>query len=142
MLNEAFRAEGFKTITFGDPSEVDLNKQNIFPLMHITLEGIDFTSATQTVNIAFAWLDLIYEGKPLDQRSVPDEMSNVSNTEDIFHDLAYRVNRGWLRFVKMNNRAISVEPTLSIDAFYAKGQNKLAGYEASVGFMIEGGDIC
>ena len=137
LLNEKFRAAGFNTIHFTDINEEDLQKQSIFPLMHITLSNRTFADSYEIVTCSIVWADIIYDGKPLDSRTVPDVMSNVTNVEDIFHDLGYRINGAWQKLKRDLDQSIELPETLSINAKYAQGQNKLAVYDAQFEITIQ-----
>lgn len=142
LLNEKFRAEGFNTITFGEPPNIDLAKQSVYPMMHITLVNRSMSYASEVVTCELIFADSVYEGKPLDSRTVNNQMSNVSNTEDIFHDLGYRINRAYQAFYKDLNTIMQVPDSITINADYRMLQNKLAIYEATFEITILGGDVC
>lgn len=131
LLEKNFRAVGFKRITFGDPAQVDLNKEGMYPMMHITLSTVTLGDNSQVLTFDLVWLDILYNGKPLDPRTVKDEMSNISNNLDIFHDISFRINDAFQGFKNELNLLIQVPDALILNALFAKAQNHLAGYEAS-----------
>lgn len=141
LLQDEFKSKGFNTITFGDPSQVDLNKQNIYPLMHMTLQNRTIGEQAEVFTINIVWLDILYFSKDQDQRTVTDTMSQTDNTEDVLHDLGFRINQGW-RSLKRNDTSNELPVDINIQAFYAKGQNRLAGYEAQLLITIVNPDLC
>lgn len=142
IINESFRAEGFRTITWGELQEKDLNKQNIFPLINITLLNRVFRPSTETITVSLFFFDIVYKGKPLDPRTTKNEMSSVDNTEDIFQDLGYRINRAWNGLKLDTNLVAELPDTLTITAHYELAQNGLAAYDCSFEITLQGGDVC
>lgn len=51
------------TVTQGDISEVDLDKQSIFPLAHIIVNNAQFNSTIITYNVTVLFMDVVTEGK-------------------------------------------------------------------------------
>ena len=59
-LKDALIAEPFvNTVTFGSIDDVDLNKQTIFPLSHITVNNTIVGTKTLTFNISILSMDIV-----------------------------------------------------------------------------------
>ena len=59
-LKEILRANGItKTVTFGDLTEVDLNKTTIFPLSHIAFSNVTFSDHILSASIRILCLDIV-----------------------------------------------------------------------------------
>ena len=141
LLFAAFKAEGFNTVTFGTVSETDLDKQNIFPMAHMTLVDRALTGNTDTFNYTLQLLDVI-DFNSLDPRESKNEMGLTNNVEDIFHDLGYRFNRAWLSFRKDVTNIVEVDDSITLTAGYHEAQNYLAGYEATITLTIPNTGDC
>jgi hypothetical protein len=51
------------TVTFGDITEVDLNKQTIFPLSHIMINNVTDNGQTLSYNISVMAMDVVDTSK-------------------------------------------------------------------------------
>ena len=141
LLHDKLKEVGFNTITFGDASEVDLNKQNIFPLCHISLVDRTLNSNNQVSQYQVILLDLVDENN-LDPRESLNDFRLTHNVEDIFHDLSHKFNKAYQGFRKDLDNIVEVTDSVTLTAFYAKAQNKLAGYEATFEITIPTFGIC
>ena len=65
------------TVTFGDIREIDLNKQTIFPLSHVTVNNVQLGSGTMTFNITVLAMDVVHVNK-LEYTDPPN--ADVDNT--------------------------------------------------------------
>ena len=83
-LQEAAIAEPFiNTVTQGDITEVDLNKNTIFPLCHLMLNNVSLTSNSCNLNMSIVLMDLVEfskEPKTSDIRGNNNEL-DVLNTQ-------------------------------------------------------------
>lgn len=141
LLYQALKAQGFKTITFGTVSEVDLNKQNIYPIAHLTFIDRTLTSSTDSFNYSLQLLDII-DVNSLDPRESKNDLRLTNNVEDIFHDLGYKFNRAWLSFKREAYNLADVEDSITLTAGYSEAQNYLAGYEATFNITIPNTGDC
>jgi hypothetical protein len=141
ILHDAIKAEGFNTVTFGDVSAVDLQKQSIYPLCHVTITDVAQTSSIQTISYFITILDLIDENN-LNKRTSENKFRLTSNIEDVFHDLAYRFNRAYQTLKKDTTNVLDTSESISLTAGYAEMQNKLAGYTTTLDITIENSGIC
>jgi len=135
-LAAQLRAAGFNTVTFGDLSEVDLNKQSLFPLAHVVLSSLDLNTSTAVINYDLVVMDAI-DHNTNDPRNETTPFNRTDNVEDVYHDLATKVN------VVVQNyfRSPSVDriegETVSMDAFMYEYENNLAGYLVSIPVLID-----
>jgi len=53
------------TVTFGDLLEVDLSKQSIYPLAHITIQSMTFEEHIMNLALNVVVMDLVDEDKDL-----------------------------------------------------------------------------
>ena len=140
LLEETFRAQGFKKMTFGDSEEIDLDKQTIFPYTHLTLIGTIELGKATTYNFEFASMDL-NDINFIDPRETEDLFSRTDNELDILHDLEYRIARV-LGVLKIDARIFDVTQTINLTVFYFMGKNKLVGYQGNISITIETPGVC
>ena len=92
------------SVTFGDISEVDLNKTTIFPLSHLTITNVTFERSIINFNIALLCLDVVDYNKSnykADNVSNDDIFNGNNNLQDIYNtqlqvvnDIVQSVRRG------------------------------------------------
>ena len=141
VLYNAFIANGFNTVTFGDITQVDLNKQTIFPLCHISLTSSDHTPNTMVLNYEGVIVDAI-DSNNLDPREMLNKFLLTSNIEDVLHDLNYNFAKAIKTLRNNLDDNITIPDTVSIDVRYDEGQNKLAGYYWTLSITMRGNNIC
>ena len=133
-MKEALLEDPFvNTVTMGDIFEVDLNKQDIFPLSHIIINSVTMDSSIHTFNISLLCMDIVDESKdePQDKFIGNDNEQDVLNTQlAVISKLVERLRRGDLN---SDNYQISASPTL--EPFVDRFENKLAGW--TVTFDVE-----
>lgn len=135
LLRDALEAQGFKTITFGEASETDLDKQNIFPYASITLLPITQSRSIEVISYSITILDIVDENNS-DPRTSLNKFGLTNNIEDVFHDLAYKWNKAYQNFVRDTVNIVEVPDELSLEPGYRKSQNKLAGYVITLPITI------
>ena len=52
-----------KTVTYGDITQVDLNKQDMFPLSHIIVNNATLNAGVIQFNITVMSMDLVWQSK-------------------------------------------------------------------------------
>ena len=51
--------EDINTVTYGDLTEVNLNKQDIFPLAHLILNQVTHSERVLTFNVSILFMDVV-----------------------------------------------------------------------------------
>ncbi len=131
---------GFNRITFGDPSEIDNDKNNIMPYAHMVLDGSVMNNSVNVFNYRIAVLDLV-DSNNISPREVLNELTRSDNKEDIFHDLASRVSK-FKSLIRQDVDIIESTEEISLDTISDQGQNALLGYEFAFSITIEAAGIC
>ena len=72
------------TVTFGDLLEVDLNKQTIFPLSHLTVRDVSFSDHVMTFTVNVMALDIVEETKENDKEQV-EPFYGSNNKQDVLN---------------------------------------------------------
>lgn len=122
------------TVTFGDIREIDLNKQTIFPLSHVTVNNVQLGSGTMTFNITVLAMDVVHVNKleyvDPPNADIDNTFYGIDNEQDVLNEQ--------LAVVNLLNQSLS-RSTLRTDQFELTGQgscepftdrfeNKLAGW--------------
>ncbi len=130
------------TVTFGDISEVDLNKTTIFPLSHLTITNVTFERSVINFTIALMCIDIVDYNKEKYDDDVfygNTNLQDVYNTQlQVVNDVVQSVRRGSLFDSKIQ---IIGEP--SATPFQDKYENELAGWGIEIQVsMINDISIC
>lgn len=139
ILYDALKDVGFNTITFGDPNQVNLDKQNIFPLAHLVLVSSARTQNTQAVSYEVVVLDSV-DSNDLDPRQSKNNFRLTTNFEDVWSDLDNRLGEMQQKFVRRQDLVTLDDFTAS--AVRYKAQNILTGWELSLTITIPTIGLC
>lgn len=117
------------TVTFGDLSEVDLNKTTIYPLTHFMLGNTTVTNNTLRITISVLFLDIVDYTKNFNRNDFGDRQTDtnivdVYNTQlQVANDLISHLKRGDLYRDKYQ---LSADPVC--EPFRDRFENELAGW--------------
>tara|TARA_R110000803_G_scaffold63705_4_gene124410 strand:+ start:178 stop:633 length:456 start_codon:yes stop_codon:yes gene_type:complete len=126
-IKEAVSAEPFNNeVTFGNIGDVDLSKQSLFPLSHITVNNATITENLVQHNMTIFFMDLV------DINNAEDASSFLGNdnTQDILNTqltLATRVLRV-LQKADVYREQFEIEGSASCEPFEDRFENHLAGW--------------
>lgn len=121
------------TVTFGDITQVDLNKTTIFPLSHFLLGNTQLTEHTIRVTLSFLFIDVVdyskdFNENDLGNRQDDSNLVDVYNTQmQIANALISDFRRGDLY---RDGYQIVGSPTLS--PFKDRFENDLAGWSTDI----------
>ena len=139
LITEKIKEELLKdinvnTVTTGDLSQVNLGKQDIFPLAHILVNNVTVGEQTLRVNLNIMSMDIVNQSK----EEVVDRFTGNTNEQDILNTQLAVLNkviqvlgRGDLYTDKYQ---LDGEPIC--DPFYDRFENNLAGWNANVDVII------
>ena len=122
------------TITQGDIFRVDLNKQTIFPLVHIIVNNVQFVQNVQQCNISVLAMDIVDISK--------DETENIfdgnDNELDVLNTHLAVLNRMYefLRRGDLYDDKYQVTGTPTCEPFIDRFENKLAGWTMTFDVLI------
>lgn len=129
-------AEPFcNTVTTGSIDDIDLNKQNIFPLSHIIVNNCNVQSNTLIFNISVLAMDIVDESKK--------ETSNIfignDNEQDILNTQLSILNRliALLKRGDLYSNGYQVEGAVNCEPFVDRFENKLAGWAATLDLIVQ-----
>lgn len=123
------------TVTFGDITEVDLNKTTIFPLTHITLGDAVFENNVINFTIQLLCLDIVDYNKNssnFDSFYGNNNLQDIYNTQlNVVNDIIQAARRGDLFDDK-----IQLLGTPSATPFKDRYENELAGWGVEIEFSV------
>jgi len=121
------------TVTTGDIFKVDLSKQTIFPLSHITVNNVSNDDHTQSFNISIMVMDIVNISK----EETTDIFYGNNNELDILNTQLGVINKVTevLRRGALYREGYELNGTVSCEPFYEKSENMLAGWVASFTIM-------
>jgi hypothetical protein len=130
------------TVTTGDISDINLRKQDIFPLAHILINNVTIQEQVLRFNITVLTMDIVNRSKA----QVTDLFTGDNNDQDILNTQLAVINkliqvlkRGGLydgsSSVAQNN-AYQLEGDPSCEPFYDRFDNELAGWSCNMDILI------
>jgi len=139
QLTETIKTELLKdvnvnTCTIGDITDVNLNKQDIFPLSHIIINNVVDEEQVLKFNITVLACDIVNQSKEftVDRFTGNNDVQDILNTQlAVLNRLIQRLRMGTL-YTDMYQ--LDGSPTL--EPFYDRFENQLAGFSATMTVMI------
>ena len=130
QLKDSLIAEPFvNTVTFGNIDDIDLDKQNIFPLSHIMVNNCSVGTSTLTFNISILFMGIvdISNSETTDKFRGNDDEQDVLNTQLA---TAVRIINKLQRGDLFSN-LYQVVDDVTCEPFMDRFENKLAGWTAT-----------
>lgn len=114
-----------KQVTYGDLFEVDLLKQNIFPLAHVGMTGASIRDGVAYVQMSILFLDVVDESKneQIDQFYGNDNENYVINS--MFAAATKTVRE--LQRGNLYRDQFQIEEDVTVEFFSERFEDKLAG---------------
>lgn len=122
------------TVTTGDLYDVNLNKQDIFPLAHIIVNNVVQQEQTLNFNISILAMDIV------DQSKLPteDRFIGNNNEQDILNTQLSVLNKviQVLRMGTLYTDKYQLDGDVICEPFYDRFENQLCGWTATMDIMI------
>ena len=133
IKDELLSSSSIKTMTFGDITDIDLQKQTIFPLAHLIVENVTHTEKT----MQFSMTVLTMEQVDSSNEYVTDLFTGNTNTQDILNTQLKVSNRLVTRLRKgqMYEDGYQLVGDPTCEPFFDRFENVLAGWATS--FTVE-----
>jgi len=139
QLTETIKKElltdiNINTVTTGDISDVNLNKQDIFPLGHIIVNNVVVNEQTLDFNISVLACDVVDQSKDLtlDRFKGNDNVQDILNTQlGVLNKLIQRLRMG-----DLHTDMYQLEGSPNLSPFYDRFENELAGWTATMNIKI------
>jgi len=122
------------TVTTGNLSNVNLQKQNIFPLSHIIVNNVTDTEQTLTFDLSILAMDIVSRSK----LETTDIFEGNNNEQDVLNTQLAVLNKliMILRKGNLHRDKYQLEGNPTLEPFYDRFENELAGWTASVSIVI------
>ena len=134
-LKEHIKKNEFtNTVTTGNIFDVDLNKQTIFPLVHIMTNSLALSENNMSLNVSILFMDLVDESKS----EITDKWLGNSNEEDILNTqltLANRLVSDLLRG-DLYSSLVQTSAPVACEPFVDRFENKLAGWAVTFDVVV------
>jgi hypothetical protein len=129
------------TVTTGDIFDIDLSKQSIFPLAHIIVNSVTLQEQVMSFNITVMAMDIVDESK----EATTDIFRGNNNEQDVLNTQLAVLNKliMVLRRGDLYSDKFQLEGDPTLEPFYERFDNRLAGYAATMDVVIHNDiDIC
>lgn len=122
------------TCTTGDISDVNLNKQDIFPMGHIIINSVTDEEQVLRFNISVLAMDIVNQSKD----KTVDFFRGNNNEQDILNTQLAVLNRliQRLRMGDLHTDMYQLEGNANLEPFYDRFTNMLAGWTATMDIVI------
>jgi oligoribonuclease NrnB/cAMP/cGMP phosphodiesterase (DHH superfamily) len=134
-IKETLALDDFvNTVTYGDIFEIDLNKQDIFPLSHFIVNSATLNGSVWQFNMSLLCMDIVDESK----EDVTDKFLGNDNEQDVLNTQMAVINRllELLRRGDLHTELYQLEGSPQIEAFFDRFENKVAGWTLSFDVLI------
>jgi len=123
-----------KTCTTGDITDVNLQKQDIFPLAHIIVNSVSQEDGVLRFSISVLNMDIVDRSKT----ETTDFFTGNNNEQDILNTQLSVANKliQVLRGGDLHQNGYQLDGSVSLEPFYDRFENEFAGWESSLNVVI------
>jgi hypothetical protein len=142
IKDELLASPSVNTVTYGDITDVDLDKTTMFPLSHILMDSVTYGERVVSFNIQILCADIVDYNKDKSDFELfygNDNLHDVLNTQfEVINRLISKLMRGDLF---EENYQVTTQPTAT--PFKERFSNELAGWSVDMTIDIPNGiSIC
>ena len=122
------------TVTTGDISDINLNKQDIFPLSHIIVNNVVVNEQTLDFNISILSSDIVNQSKleTVDIFTGNNDVQNILNTQlAVLNKVIQKLRMG-----NLHTDMYQLDGSPSLEPFYDRFENQLAGWTATMNIQV------
>jgi len=122
------------TVTTGDITDINLGKQDMFPLSHIIVNNVVVNEQTLDFNISILACDIVNQSKleTTDIFTGNNDVQNILNTQlAVLNKLIQKLRMG-----NLHTDMYQLDGSPSLDPFYDRFENQLAGWTATMNIKI------
>ena len=122
------------TVSIGDISKVNLNKQDIFPLAHMIVNNVTAEEQVLRFNISILACDIVDQSKDI----TTDRFTGNDNEQDILNTQLLVLNKliQKLRMGSLHTDMYQLDGNPSLTPFNDRFENQLAGWSATMTILI------
>lgn len=134
IKTELLQDKNINTVTTGDITDVNLNKQDIFPLGHIIINNVVDEEQVLRFNISILACDIVNQSKEftVDRFKGNNDVQDILNTQlAVLNRLIQRLRKG-----NLYTEMYQLDGSPSLQPFYDRFENQLAGWTATMDVLI------
>jgi hypothetical protein len=134
IKEQLLKDQDINTVSSGDLSQVNLNKQDIFPMAHIIVNNVIIGEQVLRFNISVLAMDIVNQSKEetIDRFTGNDNVQDILNTQlVVLNKLVQLLNRG-----ELHTDMYQLDGDPSLEPFYDRFENELAGWTATMDILI------
>lgn len=122
------------TVTSGDLSQINLQKQDIFPLSHIMVNNVTDEENVLRFNISVLAMDIVDQSK----NATTNIFTGNTNEQDILNTQLAVLNKliQVLRKGDLHRTLYQLDGNPSLEPFYDRFENQLAGWNSTMDILI------
>jgi len=134
IKEELLKDKNINTVTTGDITNVNLNKQDIFPLGHIIINTVTAEENVLRFSITVLAADMVDQSKD----ATVDIFKGNTNEQDILNTQLAVLNRliQRLRKGQLHADMYQLDGSPLCEPFYDRFENQLAGWTATMDVLI------
>ena len=134
IKNELLNNVDVNTVTTGNLSNVNLQKQNIFPLSHIIINSVVDSEQTLSFSLSILAMDIVSRSK----LETTDIFEGNNNEQDVLNTQLAVLNKliMVLRKGTLHRDLYQLVGDPSCEPFYDRFENELAGWTANLDVVI------
>ena len=134
IKNELLSNVDVNTVTTGNLSNVNLQKQNIFPLSHIIINSVVDSEQTLSFSLSILAMDIVSRSK----LETTDIFEGNNNEQDVLNTQLAVLNKliMVLRKGTLHSDKYQLIGDPSCEPFYDRFENELAGWTANLDVVI------
>ena len=134
-IEEQLRSTEFtNTVSIGDISKVNLNKQDIFPLAHMIVNSVTTEEQVLRFDISILACDIVDQSKDI----TTDRFTGNDNEQDILNTQLLVLNKliQKLRMGSLHTDMYQLDGDPTLTPFSDRFENELAGWTADITILI------
>jgi len=140
-IKEILRANGItKTVTFGDITQVDLNKTSMFPLAHVMFRNVVFQDRIMSASIRILCLDIVDVNK---NKETEDNFFGNDNLQDVLNTQLQAINdiQQEMRRGTAFSDNFQITTNVTAEPFIDNFENELAGWGITVNIEVPNNEL-
>ena len=135
-IKDQLESEPFiNTVTFGSLNDVDLDKQSIFPLGHLTINSTSVATSVFRFNMSILVMDIV----DISKEETTDTFTGNDNEQDVLNTTLAVMTRvlNIMQKGDLYSQKYQIEDVVSCEPFVDRFENKLAGWAATFDVVVQ-----
>jgi len=135
-IKDQLESEPFiNTVTFGSLNDVDLDKQSIFPLGHLTINSTSVATSVFRFNMSILVMDIV----DISKEETTDIFTGNDNEQDVLNTTLAVMTRvlNIMQKGDLYSQKYQIEDVVSCEPFVDRFENKLAGWAATFDVVVQ-----